>query len=616
MRIQFQPQGVRVEVEAGQTLLQAASAAGVAVEAVCGGRGTCGKCRVIATEGLAPLTETERARLTPEDLAMGYRLACQAVIVGDVAVVVPEESRIAQVSILADGVRGGAAFEPWLAAHRIQVPEASLRDQIADLDNLQRALAREGVTGLRPTLAAVRQLPAALRQDGGRVQVIVADGDIVRIVPGGDPVPLLGVAFDIGTTTVVGYLMDLRTGEQLAVASLLNPQTRYGDDVVSRIGFSSEQPDGLDILRRDIVRAMGDIITRVTAKVGATPGDVYGVTVVANTTMHHLFLGVAPEALARAPYVPALTGAGRFRAADLGLNVCPDGVVWTLPNIAGWVGADTVGVLLATSLHTHAEPALAIDIGTNGEMALGSRERLITCSTAAGPAFEGAHLSCGMRAADGAIDAVHIDHRVDYHVIGEGPARGVCGSGLVDLVAGMLRAGIIDETGMMRDAESLRALHSSADQDGQDLAERIHQEGRQRSFQLVRPEAGVGGRPVIVTQRDVRELQLAKGAIRAGIEILMKELGVGEADVKHVYLAGAFGNYIRPESALAIGLIPRFPNAEITPVGNAAGSGAKMALLSRSALRETSAVLEHTEYLELSGRPDFQAEFAEAMLFG
>ena len=328
--------------------------------------------------------------------------------------------------------------------------------------------------------------------------------------------------------------------------------------------------------------------------------------------MHHLFLGISPAALARSPYVPAVTEALCVTGKDLGLTIYPDGHVWVLPNIAGWVGADTVGVILATGLHEHEGVALAIDIGTNGEMALGSRERLITCSTAAGPAFEGAHLSCGMRAADGAIDAVSIDAvgdgDVHWHAIGNSPPRGICGSGLVDLVAEMLGSGVIDATGMMQDAETLRSNGTEK------LAARLRQD-RQKEFVLVDASDGAGGRELVVTQRDVRELQLAKGAIRAGIQILMKELGIGPEDVTRVYLAGAFGNYIKPSSALTIGLIPQFPNAEIVPVGNAAGSGARMALLSSAARDEASLILRRVEYLELSGRPDFQDEFADAMIF-
>ncbi|HHX43075.1 MAG TPA: ATP-binding protein, partial [Chloroflexi bacterium] len=420
---------------------------------------------------------------------------------------------------------------------------------------------------------------------------------------------LLGIAFDIGTTTVVGYLADLDTGEQLAVASLLNPQTRYGADVVSRIDYAGRDAEALATLQREIAGALSAIMATTTAQVGAATDDIVAVTVVGNTTMQHLFLGVSPTALAQSPYIPAVTGAVCLSAEALGLAAYPDAPVWALPSIAGWVGADTVAVLLASGAHRQDELALVIDIGTNGEMAMGSRGRMVSCSTAAGPAFEGAHLSCGMRAADGAIDSVRIDGAVEWHTIGESAPRGVCGSGLVDLVAAMLRSGLIDATGMMQPREALVAMGQAA------LAERITQSGRQRAFTLATVEEGAGGRPVVVSQRDVRELQLAKGAIRAGIEILMQELGITADDVRVIYLAGAFGNYIRPESALAIGLMPRCPQARIVPVGNAAGSGARMALLSREALAEAARLAEQVEYLELSGRPDFQDRFAEAMVF-
>jgi len=550
----------------------------------------------------------EARGLTAKELSDGYRLACQATILGDVEVVVPEESRISRVSILSAGVHRAVELRPWIRKQTIRVPEATLERQVADMQNLQQAMGPR-YDGLKPTLRALRQLPTALREGNGLVTLLIADGQIVRIDAGAGPDQLLGIAFDIGTTTVVGYLLDLETGAQLSVSSLLNPQTRYGDDVVSRIDFSMrDDGKGLHTLQREIVRAMNQIISDTTKAAGARPEDVLGVAVVGNTTMHHLFLGISPAALARSPYVPAVTEATCVTAKDLGLTIYPEGHVWVLPNIAGWVGADTVGVILATGVHEHEGMALAIDIGTNGEMALGSRERLLTCSTAAGPAFEGAHLSCGMRAADGAIDAVNIDSDVRWHAIGNSAPRGICGSGLVDLVAEMLRAGVIDATGMMQSPEALRS--NGAEQ----LATRLRQ-GRQKEFLLVDASNGAAGRELVVTQRDIRELQLAKGAIRAGIQILMKELGIGPESVTRVYMAGAFGNYIKPSSALAIGLIPHFPNAEIVPVGNAAGSGARMALLSESAREEASRILSHVEYLELSGRPDFQDEFAEAMIF-
>ncbi len=606
MKIRFEPSGIATEAQAGETLLQVAMRAGVEIESVCGGRGTCGKCRVIATRGLGPVTDLERRALSAAERAKGYRLACQALVEGDVEVVVPEESRRSRVSILAEGLAEGIALDPWVRRHRLDVPPTTLEEQLCDWEALRRAWGREGAA-YRPTLQALRQLPYALRQGEGKVALITADDFLVHIAPGPGPERLVGIAFDIGTTTVVGYLMDLESGQPLAVSSQLNPQTRYGDDVVSRIAFSS-QPGGLEALRGAIVQCLNALIAEATARVGLAPRDVLAATVVGNTTMQHLFLGISPAALAQAPYVPVVEDALSLAAEELGLDMAPGARVWALPNIAGWVGADTVGVLLATRLYAQEEIGLAIDIGTNGEMALGSRERLVTCSTAAGPAFEGAHLSCGMRAADGAIDRVHIEQDVSWHAIGEAPPRGICGSGLVDLVAEMLRAGILAPSGLLQNGEALG--------DGsQALRRRIVQNGRQREFIVAFPSEGANGRAIHVTQRDVRELQLAKGAIRAGVEILLKELGVGYGDVKKVFLAGAFGNYIRPESALAIGLIPHFPQAEILPVGNAAGEGAKMALLSRRERERASEIARRTEYLELSGRPDFQEVFAEALLF-
>jgi len=609
MKVRFEPFGVTTQVEAGITLLAAAIAAGVEIEAVCGGRGTCAKCKVIASGGLAPLTQEEQKKLTESELQQSYRLACQAVVTGDVEVVVPEESRVSRVSILSEGTVRPFALHPWIKRHTLQVPEATLEDQIPDLTNVSRIWESTHQEKLAPTLRALRQLPFVLRDKEGNLTLISADDQVIDIHAGDAPPHVLGVAVDIGSTTIVGYLMDLETGQQLAVSSLLNPQTRYGDDVVSRIDFATTNPTGLETLQSEVIKALNTIIAETARMANVSAQNIYGMSLVGNTTMYHLFLGISPSALARAPYVPVIVDATRVAAHELGLAIHPDAHVWVLPNIAGWVGADTVGVILSTGLHLHDDMALAIDIGTNGEMALGSRQRLITCSTAAGPAFEGAQLSCGMRAAGGAIDTVKIDGDVYWHAIGDSAPRGICGSGLVDLIAEMLKAGIIDSTGMMQDGETLN-------QNGQrKLAQRITQEGRQRIFELVRADEGAAGRTVRVTQRDVRELQLAKGAIRAGIEILMKELGIEPSDVKYVYLAGAFGNYIKPESALTIGLIPHFPQAQIIPVGNAAGSGAKMALLSVDARNEATEILQNVEYLELSGRPDFQEQFAESMIF-
>lgn len=609
MQVRFEPSGAVVAVGKDQTLLEAADAAGVGIESLCGGRGTCAKCKVIVHGDVSPATPLELEGLTRQELESGYRLACQALPLSDLKVVVPEASRISEVSILSEGIERSIQLDPWVQRHGLQVPEATLEDQMSDAENVRRAWRAQGDGELTFTLGALRQLPEALRAEEGTVTLIEIDGQVVHVGVGSGPERILGMAFDIGTTTVVGYLLDLETGEQLAVSSLLNPQTRYGDDVVSRIDVADSEEGGLEALQQEVVQALNHIIADTTRAASVDAEQVFAMTMVGNTTMHHLFLGINPAALAHSPYVPVVTSPLSWRASELGIAIYSDAMVYTLPNIAGWVGADTVGVLLSTGIAKNDDIALAIDIGTNGEMALGSRERLITCSTAAGPAFEGAHISCGMRAASGAIDVIRINEEVEWHAIGETPPRGICGSGLVDMVAEMLRTGVIASTGMMQDEQELRGNGHG------ELARRMREEGRQRSFALVDASQGAEGRAIEVTQRDVRELQLAKGAIRAGIEILLKELGCDPGDVKRVYLAGAFGNYIRPESALGIGLMPDFPNAEIIPVGNAAGSGAKEVLLSQASREEVVELLANVEYLELSSRADFQQEFTEAMIF-
>ncbi|MDI7276654.1 MAG: ASKHA domain-containing protein, partial [Anaerolineae bacterium] len=355
--------------------------------------------------------------------------------------------------------------------------------------------------------------------------------------------------------------------------------------------------------------AIDELIGQAAAEAGIARERIHALSIVGNTCMHHLFLGLSPAALGRSPYVPVIAGPLQLRAAEAGLHAHPSAQLFVLPNIAGFVGADTVGVLLATRLLHKEGIRLAIDIGTNGEMVLGSRERMLACSTAAGPAFEGAQLTHGMRAAEGAIDRVDVaeDGELAIHSIGRGKLRGICGSGAVDAIAGLRRLGIVDATGRLLGRDEVSALH------GDGLAERLVSHGNGGAFLLAPAEDTAVGGPILLTQRDIRQIQLAKGAIRAGIEILMKELAVGPEDVAEVCLAGAFGNYIRPESALTIGLMPRFPRAPIVPVGNAAGAGAQMALLSRQAWREAAEVKSQVEYVELSLRADFQQVFTEAL---
>jgi len=609
MRIRFLPSGKVANVSSGATVYDAANIAGVHLESLCGGKGICGKCRVIVRNGIAPPTSAEERLLTRSEIERGVRLACQAIILRDTEVMVPESSRISGVSILEGGVERKVGIAPLVKKCVLQVRPATLERPIPDLENVLEVWHCREAQDLQINLRTLQDLPRQLRRNDGVITLTTANSRLLDIESGDTTESLYGIAFDIGTTTVVGNLVDLNSGEQLAVASMLNPQTRYGDDVVSRIEFILADSKGLNTLRGEIVNALNTLIMETCRQAGIDQQQIYEVTIVGNTTMHHLFLGIDASGLTRAPYVPVTVRPLELRAADVGLAIHPEGLVCTLPNIAGYVGADTVGVLLATDLHNLPYTGLAIDIGTNGEMALGSREGVLTCSTAAGPAFEGAHLSCGMRAADGAIDAVVIDDTVQVHWIGKGKAQGICGSGLVDVVAELLQCGVIEPSGRIRSRSELEGVVSET------IAARVVEGEHSREFILVPEEETIEGRAVKLTQLDVRELQLAKAAIRAGIQVLIQELGISQEEIREVFLAGAFGNYIRPKSALRIGLLPTIPRAKITPVGNAAGSGAKLALISEEMRQRATEIAKHTKHIVLSNHPNFQKIFIESMIF-
>ena len=609
VRVFFRPAGRSVRVPEGTTVAAAANLAGIALEQVCGGKGTCGKCKVRLLAGsLGPLTDAERRHLSQAEATEGVRLACQAPVLQDSTVEVGWAAVASTVSILVDGTREAVAIDPPVRKDVLQVPPATLQDPAAHYTALRRAL--PGAEDLSPTVEALRALPSALRAAKGLVTAVRWGNLLLAVEPGDTSQALFGFACDIGTTTVVGYLLDLRTGERLGVASTLNPQTRFGDDVVSRIETAGRDAAGLEALRTAIIDAINELIEQAANQAGAAREQVYALAVVGNTAMHHLFLGLNPAALGHSPYVPVMADPLELEARAVGLRAHPAARLLVLPNIAGFVGADTVGVLLATRLLESDEVRLAIDIGTNGEMALGSRARMLACSTAAGPAFEGAQLSHGMRAAEGAID--HVDLRggeLVLHSIGQGKPRGICGSGVVDAIATLRQLEVIDATGRLLGPDEL------APDVRQHLGHRLVPHAQGGAFVLAPAEETATGAPVLLTQRDIRQIQLAKGAIRAGIEILMKELAVAPEQVAGVALAGAFGNYIRPESALTIGLMPRFPAAKVTPVGNAAGAGAQMAILSRQAWRDAAAIARQVEYLELSLREDFQQVFMDALMF-
>ena len=608
-RVIFEPDGRTLFVPDGQTILEAARGAGIHINSPCGGTGSCAGCRVVIPDAPPPPSETCLRELTGEEIRRHVRLACQTRVHKDLRVVIPEESRLGDQKILTEGVDVAVALAPNVRKMTVPLPAPSVSDQRSDADRLLDGLAEKGLPDLRMDVKVIRELPERLRALDFRPAVVAIGRDIVSLERPGTSDACYGMAFDIGTTTLVGYLMDLGTGKVVAVASRANPQAAYGDDVVARIEYCGRSEDGARRLHDLVVGALNEMVAEACRKAAVKPSVVYEATVVGNTTMNHLLLRLPVAPIARAPFVAAAASAHSVSARDLGLRIHPRGRVYTAPLVASFVGADTVGVILATGMHTSDRLRLAIDIGTNGEIVLGTRERLLACSTAAGPAFEGARIRYGMRAATGAIDHVDLeDGRLVLHTIDEAPAIGLCGTGLIDAVAALLEAGVVDPSGRMRARGDAGALAPS-------LARRIIGADGETGFVLADKDETHSGHPILLTQRDIREVQLAKGAMAAGVAVLLDEYGARAADIEEVLLAGAFGNFIRPERALAIGLIPPVPIEKVRFVGNAAGSGARMLLVNRDLRRVADDVARGVEHVELSRRPDFQARFAEAMFF-
>ena len=593
------------EVERGTSLLKAAFQVGLHLDAECGGMGRCGKCRVMVTRGVSAITPKEREYLTPYDIENKIRLACQAKVQAP-TVVSLLSAPSAKDQILEAGVSRAVRFDPAIKKHFLDFHQADLKNE-KPLDQLIRGfLQRAGITRPVFDFSCLKTLPLALQNNAGGVTALLQGRQVLGFEAGDTRDRIYGLALDIGTTTVVGYLFDLGSGNLAGVVSALNSQSRYGSDVVSRIERAIENPEGLEQLQAEVVATINRIIEKLCDLKKISNREIYSLYLVGNTPMTHLFWGILPCFLARFPYNPLTVKALGVSARDVNVQMNPLGRVFSLPLISGFIGSDTVGVILSTGLHKSRLPRMAIDIGTNGEIVLTDGKTMAACSCAAGPAFEGAHIQCGMRGTSGAIDRVYLsDGEIRYHVIDEVPPKGICGSGLVDAVKVMLTTGLLNNNGKLLNPEAVADLK---------LGRLIRRE-KYPQLVLTGEDKPIGGVAVFVTNKDISELQLAKGAMRAGINILMNKLGLRESDIREVYLAGGFGNYVNPESAITIGLLPVFPNAKITPVGNAAGSGAKMALLSTRAFEEAVKIAERVEHLELANIPQFQQEFAKGVLF-
>jgi uncharacterized 2Fe-2S/4Fe-4S cluster protein (DUF4445 family) len=628
------PSGRRGEFPVGTSVLSAARTLGVDIDSVCGGRAICGRCQISLSTGLfaklkidskennlTPFSDTERKYERIKGIKAGRRLGCQAFIQGDVVIDVPAESQIHRQMVrkAADTIRD-LEIDPIVKLYYVELPKPSMADQICDLTRLQQALKLEwGLADLEVDISFLRTLSAALRAGetyGGewKATVAVRDGHKLVAVWPGLKERVYGMAVDVGTTTVAGHLCDLGTGEVIASSGMMNPQIRFGEDLMSRISYLQQNEGQAPMLTASIREALSELITQISSQAEIPQGDIVEMTIVGNPTMHHLVLGIDPTQLGMEPFPLVVDKGVTVAARDLDLPINLGAHAYFLPCIAGHVGADTAGVILSQAPHTSDEMTLVIDVGTNAELVLGSKDRLIACSSPTGPAFEGAQISSGQRAAPGAIERVRIDRvtlRPRFKVIGcdlwsddphfvEGIAgigvTGICGSGIIEAVAELFLSGIVDATGRMLAK-------------GKNVAGHPNLIPRGRNFEYVLYRSA--DRVVKVIPSDIRAIQLAKAACYSGAKLLMDRMAVEKVD--RIYLAGAFGSYIDVKYAMTLGMIPDCELNHVSSAGNAAGTGARIALLNRAARNEIETVIRRVEKVETAIAPKFQEYFVAAM---
>ena len=653
----FQPSGRRGEVSRGINLIEASRLLGVDIEALCGEKKVCGKCVVRIEQGnfekygiissfdnVTAWQEEEGKFINAQRREQGFRLACMAGIRGDLLVFVPEEARAGK-QVVSKAARDiHIDHNPAVKLYHVQVQPPSFEEPTADFERIGHALERDyGLRHLTIDIHALRALPNVLREADWAVTVSVwNDKEVIRVRPGKVD-HAFGFAIDVGTTSVAAYLCNLMTMEVVDTVSMMNPQCKYGEDVMARITFHMTTKDGLKRMTDDIIEGLNDLIEQAiinshpplkkTRQKGADGSvdyveapeegktylrlareDIEDVTIGFNTAMHHILLGLNPEYVGLAPFPPVIHHSMDIRARDLGIRINPSSYLFVLPNEAGFVGADNVGVLIAEEPYKHSENQLIIDIGTNGELVLGNRHKLISSSCATGPALEGAQLSFGMRAAPGAIERIEIDpdtKEVNYKVIGrdawrkysepqEMKVKGICGSGILDVLAELYKAGIIAKSGVFNKKE-LKTCERF----------RINPDNNQPEFVLAWSAESSIGKDIVITQKDVRQIQLAKGALYAGCKLMVKRMGLEKVD--KVKIAGAFGTHVDRTKALVMGLFPDCDIEMIQSVGNAAGDGCRAALLNVKKRVEADWCSRHVEYIELTVEPTFQQDFMEAM---
>lgn len=585
-------------VNDGVNLLESLIENGINVPNVCGGHHTCGKC-LVKVDTDQEISITEKRHLKEKDIELGMRLSCFINVDKDLNVYVPLNSDDA--NILTEGnIIDSKYLNPRVKHEFVKLNKPSLDDQRGDFERLKDAIGYD----INIPFNILKVLPNILEKNDYDVSCVIRRNEVLSINNINANDKIYGVAIDIGTTTVAAYLYDLKKGRKVDVYSSLNPQKAFGADVISRINYTITNNDGLLKIHKVIIDEINKLIMKFTERNTIKNDQIYEVTLAGNTTMIHLALNVEPKNIANTPFIPGFTSKMEIKAYDLGVDINKEGYVISLPMVASYVGADTIAAILSSRMYEDDEISLLLDIGTNGEIVLGNKDKLVSCSAAAGPAFEGAGIRFGIGGIIGAIDHVDFSKRPIFSTIGDATPKGICGSGVVDCIGELVKHGIIDMTGRILLNDEI------TNEVDDDILDRIKEYDGETSF-LLDEENGI-----YLTQKDVRQIQLAKGAISAGVKILIKELGINIDDIKNVYFAGGFGNYLSISDAVMIGLIPKELKDRVKRIGNAAGSGAIMALLSDDELNLASHIKNKVKYIELSSMPAFQEEFMDAMYFG
>lgn len=594
-----------ITVPTGVSAFDAASWNGIAIDSTCGGYGTCKKCKVKITNGDVPISPLDNRAFSATELAQGWRLACLVRTVGNVSIDVPPLTTRPKAATV--GVGRQVILRPAVQKRYVELEEPTLHDQRTDIVRLLDAIDDIEAT---VSLAAIRSLPQTLRSSDFKVTAVFIDQALIDVEPGDTTSIRYGVAYDLGTTTVVATLLDLNTGTPLAVKSMLNKQQPFGADVISRISATMLDPLALDRLRALAQATLSELTNEVCEEAGINPLHVYEVALAGNATMTQLVLGIDPEPIGVAPFIMASADYPDVEASELGISIHPRAKAFILPSLGAYVGGDIIAGALASGMDRDKRLRLFIDVGTNCEIILGNGEKILATAAPAGPAFEAASIRCGVRAASGAIETIKVeDGDLVIGTIEDAPPIGICGSGLVDACASLVQVGLLDHSGRFA-TDEIAAIVSPK------LAPRLLQREGERVFVLTwNGEVGDLNDCVYLTQRDVRELQFAKAAIATGWALLLEEFGVEPSEIQQVLLAGSFGSYLSPASAIKIGLVPKLSVLRIVSAGNVAGEGAKMTLLSAQERHGANALLQEIEYVELSDRADFNDKFVERLAF-